>query len=331
MATTKSSRIPPGAIAATASFLGPLTTTFSAASTCSTGNTYSLGEDATAVIWQVGPTKSDDGCLPSKWAVNGYYSPAICPYGYTDACSMTQSNVETTICCPANLDFSCYSGVAYNKFGCSYSASTIDLTSLIIDYGETTWATYTDITITTQPIWAWSVQVQKAVSGASAPIPTSSDNFLSEVSTTATTTLSTGSNIGSSTGPDTAPSMTLGTVPAAQTGSESTSPASTLAGGAIAGIVVGVLGALALGITGTFLFMRRRKAQKTSPSHPNGSCSTQSHRPIQILYADQKEVYELGTKSIHEMDAQRDPSEMPSWTEHHHRLPSTSKTWELPA
>ncbi|KAI1460510.1 hypothetical protein F4805DRAFT_395290 [Annulohypoxylon moriforme] len=316
MATSKTSGIPPGAIAATTSFLGPLTTTFSAPSTCSTGNTYSLGEDITAVIWQVGPTNTVDGCMPSKWVVNGYYSPAICPYGYTNACFMTQSNVETTICCPTNLDFSCYSGVAYNKFGCSYSAPTIALTSLQVQYGQTTVGTYTDVTITTQPIWAYSVQVQKAVSMTSAPIPSSSDVSILLIPTAMSNPTSSAISITA----DSTPSVLDTTSPS----TSSTPPTTTLAGGAIAGIVIGILGALALGVVSTFLLMRRRKTRDVPPPHPDAT-------PNQQQFINEP-VYELGAKEkdIHELDEQRRPSEMPSWARHISRR-SKQIVWELPA
>ncbi|KAI1209461.1 uncharacterized protein F4807DRAFT_426756 [Annulohypoxylon truncatum] len=257
--------------------------------------------------------------MPSKWVVNGYYSPAICPYGYTNACFMTQSNVETTICCPTNLDFSCYPGVAYNKFGCSYSTSTMALTSLLIDYGQTTTGTYTDVTITTQPIWAFSVQVQKAASITSAPTLTSSDvSILSDPTAT--------SNPASSTTLD-APSV----VQTALTSTSSVPPTNKLAGSAIAGIVVGILGALALGVVGTFLLMRRKKTQNISPPHPNASHCPPGQQ--QSINEPERVIYELSAKekSIHELDEQSRPSEMPSWARRDSRRSNKQMAWELPA
>ncbi|KAI2472121.1 hypothetical protein F4781DRAFT_30196 [Annulohypoxylon bovei var. microspora] len=326
MAATKTSGIPPGAIPATASFLGPLTTTFTAPTTCGTGNTYSLGADSTAVIWQVGPTNSDDSCMPSKWVVNGFYSPAICPYGYTNACFRTQSNIETTICCPTNVDFSCYSGIAYNKFGCSYSAPTIDLTSLLINYAHMT-TIYQDVEISAQPIWAFSVQVQKAVSITAALISTSPDISALDVPI-ATSNSTSGTNL------NTIPDVSSNTTPAAQSGLASTGsppPASSISSGAIAGIVVGVLGALALGIVGTFLLMRRRKTRDMPPSNPDPNYSALGHQ--QFIQGPESVVYELGVKekAVHELDEQRRASEMPSWAEHNPQGHNKQMVWELPA
>ncbi|KAI1441818.1 hypothetical protein F5Y02DRAFT_287109 [Annulohypoxylon stygium] len=326
MATSKTSGIPPGAIAATASFLGPLTTTFSAPSTCNTGNTYSLGQDLTAVVWQVGPTNSVDGCMPSKWAVNGYYSPAVCPHGYTNACFMTQSNIETTICCPTNLDFSCYPGIAYNKFGCIYSTPTMAFTSLLIDYGHTTTGTYSDVTVTAQPIWAFSVQVQKAALISASPIATSDMTVLLIDSATSDPTSSTNLSITS----DTASVVQTASASTSSASTSTASPVGTLAGGAIAGIIAGVFGALALGIVGTFLFMRRRKTRDLPSPHPD-----LKHSPSGQKYfnEDERTIYELDVeeKDISELDEQRRPSEMPSRATEKFRRSAKQIIWELPA
>ncbi|KAI1094239.1 hypothetical protein F5B19DRAFT_71768 [Rostrohypoxylon terebratum] len=328
MATSKTSGIPPGAIAATASFLGPLTTTFSAPSTCNTGNTYSLGQDLTAVVWQVGPTNSADGCMPSKWVVNGYYSPAICPYGYTDACFMTQSNIGTTICCPTNLDFSCYPGVAYNKFGCVYSTLTMALTSLLIDYGHTTTGTYSDVTVTGQPIWAFSVQVHKAASPIATSIPIATSDMSALLIDTPTSDPATNTNL--DTTPDTTSMVQTASASPSTASTSAVTPVGALAGGAIAGIVAGIFGALALGIVGTFLFMRRRKTQDVSNPHPDLKHSPPGQK---YLREDEITIHELDVeeKEIPELDEQRRPSEMPSGATQKFRRSDKQMIWELPA
>ncbi|OTB02531.1 hypothetical protein M426DRAFT_13502 [Hypoxylon sp. CI-4A] len=300
MSTTSSlTGIPAGLIAPTASSLGPLTTPFIVPSSCGPDNTYSLYNDPTnhIVVWQVGPTNtaSRSSCLPESWIVNGYYSPAICPYGYTRGCAATQNNVETTICCPTNLDFSCHSTMAYESFGCYYSAPTIDVTNLVIDV-QTSTGTYPNVDISDQPVFAFSVQVQKPVSWAPATSSASTTTSSSDTSTPA---------VGGATTP-------------AQTGAESTFPQSTplpstkaaLSGGAIAGIVVGVLGALAIGALITFLLMRRRKTPSVYPS-PQMTAA--------IPPAPQQPPHRV----LHEMDPQRGHTEMPTWDQY--------KGWEMPA
>ncbi|KAK4205700.1 hypothetical protein QBC40DRAFT_1403 [Triangularia verruculosa] len=89
--------------------IGPLTTTFSAPSSCSTAfsNFYEVFEgdkDSSYVQGPLFPTHKD--CFPSGYdpAPTKYYSPGFCPQEYTAACSSirTSSTVtETAIaCCP---------------------------------------------------------------------------------------------------------------------------------------------------------------------------------------------------------------------------------------
>ncbi|KAI1415610.1 hypothetical protein F5Y13DRAFT_156410 [Hypoxylon sp. FL1857] len=121
MARLPATSTQPGVIPAATSFLGPLPTTFSAPTTCGTITSTWIA-DANITIWEIAPqTSNDPTCLPSNWIINGYYSPGLCPYGYTNACSLTANDVETTICCPTNQNFGCHSTPAYGKFVCSSS------------------------------------------------------------------------------------------------------------------------------------------------------------------------------------------------------------------
>lgn len=79
--------------------LGPLTTTFTAPASCDTASVYSV-DGLNAGFYQQGPYETNSGCLPSKWVLNGAYSPGVCPKGYTVACSATDESAETTVCCP---------------------------------------------------------------------------------------------------------------------------------------------------------------------------------------------------------------------------------------
>lgn len=80
---------------------GPLTTAFEAPSSCDLGSTYLVEAKAIGYkYYQHGPLSSKDGCMPSGWALNAFYSPGVCPQSYTPACSGTERGLETTICCP---------------------------------------------------------------------------------------------------------------------------------------------------------------------------------------------------------------------------------------
>jgi hypothetical protein len=52
----------------------------------------------------LGPPSTSD-CLPSGWALSGYFSPGICPSGYTIACSSSNSldllTETVATCCPS--------------------------------------------------------------------------------------------------------------------------------------------------------------------------------------------------------------------------------------
>ncbi|KAI0889429.1 uncharacterized protein GGS22DRAFT_185007 [Annulohypoxylon maeteangense] len=204
------------------------------------------------------------------------------------------------------------------------------LTSLLIEYGHTTIGTYTDITISTQPIWAFSVQVQKAASITSPPTLTSADiSALSIPLATSSPTSSTNPSIIISSTPDTTPTVqTALTSTNAIASTSSIPPAGTLPGGAIAGIVIGVLGALALGIVGTFLLMRRRKSQNIPTNSSHSQLGQQ-----QLVHEPERVIYELGVgeKGIHELDEQRRPSEMSAWARRYSRKSNKQMAWELPA
>lgn len=99
-----------------------LTTTFTPASSCT--NYHMLPYAASGFACMVGDQSSPcqylhlgpsttDGCLPSDWSTgtDAYYSPGVCPTGYTEACSNLVSVGTVTetraTCCP-RYDASCH-------------------------------------------------------------------------------------------------------------------------------------------------------------------------------------------------------------------------------
>ncbi|KAH7137800.1 hypothetical protein EDB81DRAFT_901486 [Dactylonectria macrodidyma] len=89
--------------------VGSLTTTFTPAASCVSSLTDIYADEYGAMY---GGPLTTDGCFPAHYAyaLTNYYSPGICPDGYTTACSSTTpvgegSAVETVVtCCPSNFD-----------------------------------------------------------------------------------------------------------------------------------------------------------------------------------------------------------------------------------
>lgn len=87
--------------------IGPLTTTFTAPSSCATATgLYQIWPSHGTYYYQQGPLLSRPECYPSGYEAepSQYYSPGVCPSGYTAACSSANA-VETATetaytCCP---------------------------------------------------------------------------------------------------------------------------------------------------------------------------------------------------------------------------------------
>lgn len=88
---------------------GPLTTTFTAPpAACETATgLYQVWDAADAYYYEQGPLASLTTCYPDGYdpVPEQYYSPGLCPSGYTAACSSTDvvsaTATETAYtCCP---------------------------------------------------------------------------------------------------------------------------------------------------------------------------------------------------------------------------------------
>ncbi|OTA56414.1 hypothetical protein K449DRAFT_425282 [Hypoxylon sp. EC38] len=385
------------------SFLGPLPTTFKAPRTCGT-TTYTWFTGGDTTIWEIAPQTSDDPtCLPPNWVVNGYYSPALCPYGYTNACSMTNTGVETTICCPTNQNFACYSTLAYDRFVCSSFVPPSIMTMGkfaprdSMSFGAVTHVTHEN-TRENRHSRSWSdtyfegsnnvqvyngievhdgVTVSKGITVSNGRTEstaiTMSDGITTPNEDTSVPTITPGPHVTTSSANDGTSESTASSLPTptlASSTSESTtvftelpghtlwaysiqiqkaistesislSPSgistpgsstttissragsglpsaapptpsnSTLSVAAYVGIAAGILGALILAAIGTYFFIRGRKGRNVPLSELDG-------KPVRPF-------------SIHELDEQRNPSEMPAWNEHEPRGPNRQMVWELPA
>ena len=79
--------------------LGALRATFTPPSSC-TSDIYKFGPD-NGYYFLLGPSATSD-CFPSSFALNrnAYYSPGVCPVGYTEACKTIIKTETIATCCP---------------------------------------------------------------------------------------------------------------------------------------------------------------------------------------------------------------------------------------
>jgi hypothetical protein len=91
--------------------LGALTTAFTAPASCaaSTG-IHIVGCGDACIWWAEGPLNADD-CYPPNYnpSLGNYYTPGVCPSGYTPGCTSrrTAGQVTETVqtCCPTALGY----------------------------------------------------------------------------------------------------------------------------------------------------------------------------------------------------------------------------------
>jgi hypothetical protein len=106
-------------IATTTTAPPPLTTTFTPSPWCLT-DLYLLstkepsGEDCPNgyCSWtHLGPSSSASACFPTGWGPTSYFSPGLCPSGYTEGCGRSLTTVDGSIteyratCCPRYILF----------------------------------------------------------------------------------------------------------------------------------------------------------------------------------------------------------------------------------
>ncbi|KAN0104895.1 hypothetical protein V8E51_010640 [Hyaloscypha variabilis] len=235
--------------------VGSLTTTFTPPTSCLTSfSTTEWSTVATGVgFFFAGPFLTTSGCMPPnfQFTSTAYYSPGVCPDGYTSACTSLSSigTVSETIvtCCPTS--YACNSApdlAAYPwqyTFGCQSLITAEDIfTSVVVVSGSVTLSSG-PMTDDAGAVNALSVQVRYQAtdfqSSTSTPTPTPTP-------TSPTTSASTSSTGGASSG-----------------GSHGIST------GAAAGIGVGSAAVVIL-LAGAFIFVytlgrRRRLAESQNP------------------------------------------------------------------
>ncbi|KAH8901520.1 hypothetical protein GQ53DRAFT_757144 [Thozetella sp. PMI_491] len=282
-----------------------LTSTFVPSTSC-TVNIYNiLDEKAQCVAgtvaagcyyYQLGVSTSTSDCFPSGWepTSTAYFSPGICPSGYTTACSSVVSSGAATetraTCCPKG--YSCQTGTDWPWFStdlCEYkvpSTVTFQYTTSIVGQGV----------VTTSHAGGG----QQAINAFGVQIRWQSTDFVST-----TSTASTSASTGSSNSP--AQTQTSG----AQSDAPSSAPAAASDGlptGAKAGIGVGVALVVLLLLAGVALLWRRRRSQKAAalPANPMYEAPTDNgYLPYQST-APKNELDATNTRS--ELDSHHSPT-----------------------
>ena len=294
--------------------MASLTTLFSAPSTCSALITWDG-----ALLWQGGIFQTNDpNCFPTSFAsiFGSWYSPGVCPYGWTSAGSVSGTAGLATIptetnalCCPRgySVEFNgqpapgssgifcriSYSGLLTNVYSTSTLAEgpapgrpmlqTVEASELVSAYG---WEDVIQV--------RWQSTDQQVLSLMSIEASQASE-LTSSPALKATNTASPAPTASSQHATETSRSHTQ----------QTHSVSSGLSPGASAGIGVGVaLGTILVAAIGAWGFLRRKSQLRSAnvPTNPNAT-QEQKHYPSDINRG------ELDSQAqIYEMDARRQQS-----------------------
>ncbi|KAF7861774.1 hypothetical protein EAF04_007657 [Stromatinia cepivora] len=279
--TTTTSASTASTTSALSHLVGPLTTTYTP-----------LGSDCSQIFWAQNPINhwlafggigtGSTTCMPSGFnrETAYYYSPGICPTGYSAACSSfsTGSSVTKTVatCCPTG--YTCFADRPSDQiYGCtSYFAEDAALSISSVLFDTVTAASTTSypviyastrITVTSgvnnvaaygiiierasdDPTWESSTTLSSTSSSTASPIASGSITLVSAASSSSSTLSS--------------PQLT-----SASSTSSSVPSSKGLTTGAKAGVGVGVaLGVLSISAVAFLLFRRLRKRSQGSQSGP---------------------------------------------------------------
>ncbi|RYP89638.1 hypothetical protein DL770_004216 [Monosporascus sp. CRB-9-2] len=268
--------------------IGALTTTFTPPAACATSTGLYLvdcGEDCS--YHAKGPLETT-ACYPSGYDPqlgNGYYSPGICPSGYTEACSRSDSLGTVTewayTCCPSveSNSYSCLP-TAYLEWdltlGCQISMSRGTFTLFDITATELNGQMSVQSSTVGNDfrIGAHAIEVRRQATDASLTAATTSrpsDTSPANTSGAISNFDSNGRNSNSSNGNNATESgsNSTGFLPEVATGSGSNStgfPPEVAAGAGVGG----TLALLGLGV-GVFFLCRRRRAKRKALSTDGGN------------------------------------------------------------
>ncbi|KAI4867926.1 hypothetical protein F4820DRAFT_411746 [Hypoxylon rubiginosum] len=272
--------------------LGPLTTTFIPSGADCTSTFIGFVNDNAWVQYGVGGGASS-ACLPTSFRpfASYFYSPGICPSGYTSACQAqispstgTLSDTEAT-CCPSS--YSCHDDRGNDPFGCLScfdGSKTFAVSTFFFSTNSAGSTTRIEAGTTTLVVSSNCVRVY-------APIVHVAPG---DILITASTSIPTLTQATSQTSHDDF-SIIAPTVPPIATGNAQPG-SSGLSSGAAAGIGIGCgLGAvLVIGAIVAILMRRRKLSTQFEPAAQNPS--TYQDNKLQQQTQDQQHPYELATE-----------------------------------
>ncbi|OTB08550.1 hypothetical protein M426DRAFT_317173 [Hypoxylon sp. CI-4A] len=286
--------------------LGPLTTIFTPSGSDCTSTFIGLLTGNAWLQYGVGGAASS-ACLPASFEAfeDYFYSPGICPSGYTSACvaqyapsTGTASETEAT-CCPTS--YSCRDNRGHDPFGCfSYfdEPKTFAVSTFLFEINSAGSTTKIEAGSTTQ---VWSSNSIRAYG----PVIRVRPGDIATTSSTSALT-PTRSSIGT----------TTPTAPSPVGGDEASSPG--LSTGAAVGIGIGC-GLLALALIGAAVavFIRRRKrrgqTELVDQPVPNYDANKPLHdnpprapHPYELYAGTGRSPRELTEWRFHELEARRD-------------------------
>ncbi|KAF2399312.1 hypothetical protein EJ06DRAFT_531632 [Trichodelitschia bisporula] len=271
--------------------IAPLTTRFTPPTSCATE--YIIRETAPAVTYVfVGSTSS---CYPPGYLSITYYSPGICPIGYTIAESSTQTVFNRPItetqayCCPTGYGVRPDS-LTPSSSGCFSSINFPDATSTKVSWSVPALfrSYYTPSPSQGTPYSA----IRTAMSGTGpvqfvvTPVSIRWQATDKAVMDWLSTTMSSGRNSNST---DATPTSAL----AHNTG---------LNTGALVGAIIGGLAVFGLIIAGAIVFLVRRRGGQPVPSRDP---EFEHASPAPAPYHDSQGMYSVHGASKYELDAQQ--------------------------
>ncbi|KAI0443959.1 hypothetical protein F4803DRAFT_561300 [Xylaria telfairii] len=241
--------------------LGPLPTNFAVNSNCARdlNDVYKYYTTPGSSYFLLQGPVEQTSCYPSSYTANSkqYYSPALCPTGFTSACESHNSvgTMDETVvrCCPTQSKFVCRTQVTYDweeTLGCvnpQDPATTTTWTVSQVSDGQTSLTTYTS-----------------AIGGVNAyqiQVGFQSTDFASSTTTKTVSTTASISHRISSTAKSTTTKASSGSS-SSHGGSSTKRKKSKLSGGATAGIVIGALVGVIVLVALVWLKVRKTRQQQ---------------------------------------------------------------------
>ncbi|KAI0973089.1 hypothetical protein F4678DRAFT_459943 [Xylaria arbuscula] len=295
--------------------LGPLTTTFTPQGPDCASTFLGRGSNDEWVQYGVGGSPSS-ACYPSSFDPHQsfYYSPGICPSGYTAACTAEISvsgnaAAQQLTCCPES--YSCHPNRGTDPFACISvldGTKTFSVSTYSFEKDENNSTTKIDIGTTT----AVYFNIYLLAYGPLVIPPGGDDTSTtgSITSTSASGSAATSSAASATPGTSIASTPTQSNTPST-TPHESTNGSSGLSRGAVAGISVGsVLAAVLLVGVVAFLIARRRKRSKNPSTAIVGSevtspFKTQQYLDQQYQQDQQHQQYQQNQQYPYELSEER--------------------------